>query len=141
MGIWCRDSILRYYKLYILILTGFNLSLYRSLPYPFILYSLLLSMCISYIVCPYLLSLSRFWVALRFQQSHFSRQFGRPATVEELVIDSGMIVWAYHSDCQENLFGSVLPNEPSWQEMRKLGIGFWFTNVAQLRTKVIFGYA
>nr|XP_015888746.2 uncharacterized protein LOC107423659 isoform X2 [Ziziphus jujuba var. spinosa] len=78
----------------------------------------------------------RFWIALRFQQLHFSRRFGRPATVEELVIDAGLIVWAYHSDCQENLFGSILPSEPSWQEMRKLGIGFWFTNVAQLRTKM-----
>lgn len=82
--------------------------------------------------------MSRFWVALRYQQLHFLRRFGRPATVEELVINSDLIVWAYHSDCKENLFGFVLPNEPSWQEMRKLGIGFWFTNAVQLRTKVIF---
>ncbi|KAF3439842.1 hypothetical protein FNV43_RR18120 [Rhamnella rubrinervis] len=80
----------------------------------------------------------RFWVALRYQQLHFLRRFGRPATVEELGINSGLIVWAYHSDCQDNLFAFafVPPNEPSWQEMRKLGIGFWFTNAAQLRTKM-----
>lgn len=90
-------------------------------------------------VCKLILSLlilSRFWVALRYQQLHFLRRFGRQATVEELVINSGLIVWAYHSDCQDNLFAFVLPNEPSWQEMRKLGIGLWFTNAAQLRTKV-----
>lgn len=58
--------------------------------------------------------------------------------MEELDIDSSLIVWAYHSDCEENLFGSVLPNEPSWPQMRNLGVGFWFTNAAQLRTKVIF---
>ncbi|XP_062091370.1 uncharacterized protein LOC133797478 [Humulus lupulus] len=78
----------------------------------------------------------RFWVALKFQQLHFFRRFGRPATMEELKIDSSLIVWAYHSDCEENLFGSVLPNEPSWPEMRNLGIGYWFTNSAQLRTKM-----
>uniref|UniRef100_A0A803NSD3 RAVE complex protein Rav1 C-terminal domain-containing protein n=1 Tax=Cannabis sativa TaxID=3483 RepID=A0A803NSD3_CANSA len=78
----------------------------------------------------------RFWVVLKFQQLHFFRRFGRSATMEELNIDSSLIVWAYHSDCEENLFGSVLPNEPSWPEMRNLGIGFWFTNSAQLRTKM-----
>ncbi|KAL5540048.1 hypothetical protein UlMin_042821 [Ulmus minor] len=78
----------------------------------------------------------RFWVAFRFRQLYFFRRFSRPATVEELVTDSSLIIWAYHSDCQENLFGSVLPNEPSWPEMRKLGVGFWFTNTAQLRTKM-----
>ncbi|XP_024024158.1 uncharacterized protein LOC21406247 isoform X2 [Morus notabilis] len=78
----------------------------------------------------------RFWVELKFQQLHFFQRFSRPATMEELVIDSSLIVWAYHSDCEENLFGSILPNEPSWPEMRNLGVGFWFTNAAQLRTKM-----
>ena len=91
----------------------------------------------SFWIYGYVLILCRFWVALKFQQLHFFRKFGRQATMEELDIDSALIVWAYHSDCEENLFGSVLPNEPSWPEMRNLGVGFWFTNAAQLRTKVI----
>ncbi|XWS46253.1 hypothetical protein CRYUN_Cryun14cG0048700 [Craigia yunnanensis] len=78
----------------------------------------------------------RFWVTLRFQQLLFSQKFGRSASLEELIVDSGLIVWAFHSDCQETLFGSVLPSEPSWQEMRTLGVGFWFTNATQLRTKM-----
>lgn len=60
-------------------------------------------------------------------------------SVEELVVDSGLIAWAFHSDCQEALVGSFLPNEPSWPEMRTLGVGFWFTNAIQLRSRVIFG--
>lgn len=78
----------------------------------------------------------RFWVTLRFQQLLFSQRFGRSASLEELVVDSELIVWAFHSDCQETLFGSVLPSDPSWQEMRTLGVGFWFTNATQLRTKL-----
>ena len=46
-------------------------------------------------------------------------------------------MWAYHSDCQENLVGSVILNEPSWQEMRALGMGFWFSDVSQLRARVM----
>ena len=69
-----------------------------------------------------------FLVALKFQQLHFFRRFGIHGTMEELNIDSSLIVWAYHSDCEENLFGSVLQNEPSWPEMCNLGIGHWFTN-------------
>lgn len=76
---------------------------------------------------------------LRFQQLCSFRRFGKLASVEELVVDSRLIGWAFHSDCQETLLGSVLPNEPSWPEMRALGVGFWFTNVTQLRTRVIFG--
>lgn len=82
--------------------------------------------------------LSRFWVSLRFQQLHFFRRFGRSPSVEELVGDSRLMSWALHSDCQENLFCYFLPNEPSWKEMQTLGVGFWFTNVAQLRTRVMF---
>lgn len=78
----------------------------------------------------------RFWVELRFQQLHFFRRFGRSPSINELVVDSRMIVWAYHSGCQENLFGAFLPNEPSWQEMRAVGVGFWFTNTTQLRTRM-----
>jgi len=84
-----------------------------------------------------LLLLSRFWVSLKFQQLHFFRSFGRSPSVEELVGDSRLMSWAFHSDCQENLLSSFLPNEPSWKEMQTLGVGFWFTNVAQLRARVM----
>ncbi|KAF9594784.1 hypothetical protein IFM89_034767 [Coptis chinensis] len=75
----------------------------------------------------------RFWVAVRFQQLHLLR---RSAATSELVVDSGMIGWAFHSDCQDNLFTSFLSNEPSWEEMRNLGVGFWFTSATQLRTRM-----
>ncbi|KAI9090375.1 hypothetical protein K1719_028710 [Acacia pycnantha] len=78
----------------------------------------------------------RFWVGLRFQQLLFVRTFGRVATPEELIVNSRLFVWAYQSDCQESLFGSVIPNEPSWKEMQALGIGFWFANVPQLRSRM-----
>ncbi|XP_077251332.1 transducin family protein / WD-40 repeat family protein [Tasmannia lanceolata] len=78
----------------------------------------------------------RFWVAVRFQQLYFLRKFGRVAATEELDVDSCLIAWASQSDCQDNLFSSVLSNEPSWMEMRKFGVGYWFTNTAQLRTKM-----
>ncbi|KAL5859510.1 hypothetical protein ACOSQ4_000806 [Xanthoceras sorbifolium] len=78
----------------------------------------------------------RFWVALRFQQLHSFRKSGRLASVEELVVDSRLIGWAFHSDCQETLFGSFLSSEPSWPEMRALGVGFWFTNETQLRIRM-----
>ncbi|XP_010523821.1 PREDICTED: uncharacterized protein LOC104802083 isoform X2 [Tarenaya hassleriana] len=75
----------------------------------------------------------RFWVAFRYKQLYFARRFGKTASMEELGVDSSMIGWAFHSDCQESLFGAILPNESSWQEMRSLGVGFWYANVVQLR--------
>ncbi|KAI5422049.1 uncharacterized protein LOC127076092 isoform X1 [Lathyrus oleraceus] len=78
----------------------------------------------------------RFWVALRFKQLLFQRKFARAASTEEMIINSRMFVWAYHSDCVENLFGSVIPNEPSWQQMRALGMGFWYSSIPQLRARM-----
>lgn len=78
----------------------------------------------------------RFWVALRYQQLLFRRKFARAASVEEMIINSRLFVWAYHSDSVENLFGSVIPNEPSWQEMRALGMGFWYASIPQLRARM-----
>ncbi|KAJ4825828.1 hypothetical protein Tsubulata_029099 [Turnera subulata] len=78
----------------------------------------------------------RFWVALRFQQLHFFRSSDRLPAVEELEVDAKLMCWAFHSDCQETLFTSFLPNEPSWKEMRTLGIGFWFTNIVELRRRM-----
>ncbi|KAI3933665.1 hypothetical protein MKW92_047589, partial [Papaver armeniacum] len=77
----------------------------------------------------------RFWVPVRFQQLCFLRRLGRLPSMDELVVDSGLIAWAFHSDCQENLLNSVTSNEPSWMDLRKLGAGFWFTDVAQLRSR------
>lgn len=68
----------------------------------------------------------------------FLRRESRSASVEELAIDSKLIGWAYHSDCQEILLNSVSSNEPTWQEMRSLGVGIWFTNTTQLRIRVIY---
>ncbi|KAK9144034.1 hypothetical protein Syun_013434 [Stephania yunnanensis] len=77
----------------------------------------------------------RFWVSVRFQQLHYRRRFGRLATMEELVVDSELMGWAHHSDCQENLCSSTLSDEPTWQEMRNLGVGFWFTDSMHLRKR------
>lgn len=76
-------------------------------------------------------------MAIKFQRLYFCRRFSRSASLSELVVDSGLFAWAFHSDCQDNLFTSLLPNEPSWPEMRNMGVGFWYTNAAQLRLKVI----
>ncbi|XP_047147753.1 uncharacterized protein LOC124820153 isoform X1 [Vigna umbellata] len=78
----------------------------------------------------------RFWVVLRFRQLLFLRKFGKAASFEELLVNSRLFVWAYHSDSLDNLFGSVIPNEPSWQEMRALGLGFWYANIPQLRARM-----
>ncbi|XP_027907848.1 uncharacterized protein LOC114167099 isoform X2 [Vigna unguiculata] len=78
----------------------------------------------------------RFWVVLRFRQLLFLRKFGRASSFEELLVNSRLFVWAYHSESLDNLFGSVIPNEPSWQEMRALGLGFWYANIPQLRARM-----
>ncbi|KAK6137078.1 hypothetical protein DH2020_029177 [Rehmannia glutinosa] len=72
----------------------------------------------------------------KFQQLHFAKRFSRLPSVEELVASSGLIGWAFHSDCHDNLFNSLLSTEPSWEEMRSMGVGFWYINVAQLRVKL-----
>ncbi|XP_073158819.1 uncharacterized protein [Henckelia pumila] len=78
----------------------------------------------------------RFWVAVRFQRIFFSRRFNRLPLVEELDFSSELIGWAFHSDCHENLFNSLLSAEPSWEEMRSIGVGFWYSNVTQFRLKM-----
>ncbi|KAK1376621.1 DmX-like protein 2 [Heracleum sosnowskyi] len=78
----------------------------------------------------------RFWVAVRFQHLYFVRRFSRMPSEGELVVNTSMIGWAFHSDCQENLFDSLLPNESSWHEMRNIGVGYWYTNSTQLRLKM-----
>ncbi|KAH9622667.1 hypothetical protein KSS87_015596 [Heliosperma pusillum] len=78
----------------------------------------------------------RFWCAIRLQQLESHIEYSRKPSVEELVIDSQLIGWAFQSDCHMNLFNTILPTEPTWVEMRKIGIGFWFTNLTDLRTKM-----
>lgn len=78
-------------------------------------------------------------MAVRFQQLYFVQQFGRLPSVKELDVSSELIGWAFHSDCQENLFSSLLSTEPAWEEMRSMGFGFWYTNITQLRQKVQYG--
>ncbi|KAJ8748468.1 hypothetical protein K2173_003364 [Erythroxylum novogranatense] len=78
----------------------------------------------------------RFWVLLRFEQLCFYRSFGKSASIEELNVDSMPMSLAFHSDCQETLLNSFLSTDPSWNDMRALGVGFWFTNVSQLRTRM-----
>ncbi|XP_051144791.1 uncharacterized protein LOC127260850 isoform X2 [Andrographis paniculata] len=78
----------------------------------------------------------RFWVAVRFQQLYYARRFNRLPQVEEIVVSSELIGWAFHSDCHDNLFDSLLPTEPTWDEMRSIGVGFWYSNVSQLRAKM-----
>ncbi|KAK1412198.1 hypothetical protein QVD17_33237 [Tagetes erecta] len=78
----------------------------------------------------------RFWVTVRFQQLYCARRVGKLPSVGELTIDSALIAWAFHSDCQESLFESLLNNDSSWHAMRNMGIGFWYTNKSQLRVKM-----
>ncbi|CAO2835453.1 unnamed protein product [Amaranthus hypochondriacus] len=78
----------------------------------------------------------RFWCAIRLEQLDFQRRYSRTPSVAELVVDSRLMVWAFHSDCQASLFTSILPTEPKWEDMRKLGVGFWLTNVTDLRSKM-----
>ncbi|XP_056160339.1 uncharacterized protein LOC115686969 isoform X2 [Syzygium oleosum] len=78
----------------------------------------------------------RFWVSVRYEQLHFLQKCGRMASMEELVIDSASICWAFHSDCQDNLLDSFLSNASSWQEMRAIGVGLWLTDASQLRARM-----
>ncbi|XP_047315657.1 uncharacterized protein LOC124919462 [Impatiens glandulifera] len=78
----------------------------------------------------------RFWVCVRFQLLYIARKYGRVASAGELVADSELFGWAFHSDCQENLFTSLLSSDPSWEDMRKNGVGYWYTNTTQLRQKM-----
>lgn len=77
----------------------------------------------------------RFWVAVRFQRLYSIRKFG-PLATEEFIVNSRLFAWAFQSDCQDSLLNSLLSAEPSWLEMRNLGVGFWFTGASQLRTRM-----
>lgn len=83
-----------------------------------------------------ILFLLRFWVAVQFQHLYALRRAGDSSSAEGCRVDSASIAWAFQSDCQDDLLNYVLPAESTWLEMQNLGIGLWYTNVSQLRTRV-----
>ncbi|KAG8051653.1 hypothetical protein GUJ93_ZPchr0001g33135 [Zizania palustris] len=78
----------------------------------------------------------RFWVDVQFQHLYALRRSGDLSSADGCCVDSATIAWALQSDCQDDLLNSVLPAEPTWSAMRNLGIGLWYTNVSQLRTRM-----
>uniref|UniRef100_A0ACD5VM29 Uncharacterized protein n=1 Tax=Avena sativa TaxID=4498 RepID=A0ACD5VM29_AVESA len=78
----------------------------------------------------------RFWIAVRFQRLYVLRRSGDPSSAEGCHVDSASIAWAFQSDCQDDLLNYILPAESTWSEMQTLGIGLWYTNVPQLRTRM-----
>ncbi|CAM0881371.1 unnamed protein product [Alopecurus aequalis] len=78
----------------------------------------------------------RFWIAVQFQRLYVSRSSGDSSSAEGCHVDSASIAWAFQSDCQDDLLNYVLPAESTWLEMQNLGIGLWYTNVSQLRTRM-----
>lgn len=60
----------------------------------------------------------------------------RGVVAEDLPVNSRLAAWAFQSDYQDDLLNSVLSSDPSWVDMRNLGVGLWYTNASQLRTRV-----
>lgn len=52
------------------------------------------------------------------------------------MMESRVLAWAYHSDCQDILLDLCLSDGSSWPEMQTLGVGFWFTNIVSLRSRM-----
>ncbi|XP_042377288.1 uncharacterized protein LOC121970563 isoform X1 [Zingiber officinale] len=77
----------------------------------------------------------RFWVSVRFQYLYSMRRSGG-VVAEDLPVNSRLAAWAFQSDCQDDLLNSVLSSDPSWVDMRNLGVGLWYTNASQLRTRM-----
>jgi hypothetical protein len=50
-------------------------------------------------------------------------------------MDSSAMAWALQSEFKENLFDICVPDQSkmSWPALRALGIGYWFTDGAELR--------
>jgi hypothetical protein len=46
------------------------------------------------------------------------------------------MAWVLHSDTKEALLDACLPDPPSWPAMKALGVGFWHTNVTDLRARI-----
>ena len=73
---------------------------------------------------------------MQFQRLYVLRRSGDSSGAEGCHLDSASIAWAFQSDCQDDLLDYVLPAESTWLEMQNLGMGLWYTNVSQLRTRV-----
>ncbi|EPS66383.1 hypothetical protein M569_08385, partial [Genlisea aurea] len=78
----------------------------------------------------------RFWVATKLRNLYYAQISNQSIQAKEMFVSSALINWAFHSDCHDVLFNSVLSKESSWEEMRRMGVGFWYTNVAELRVKI-----
>ncbi|KAL3700862.1 hypothetical protein R1sor_018884 [Riccia sorocarpa] len=77
----------------------------------------------------------RFWLAVRYS-FHYTRWAKELHYVGgEVSVDSKAIAWAFHSEAKQTLVDLCLPTQGStWPFMRALGMGFWFTDITQLRT-------
>lgn len=73
---------------------------------------------------------------MQFQRHYFAQKFGNSVNEQGWHVKSALIAWAFQSECKDDLLSSTLSSEPSWLEMRALGIGFWYNDVTQLRAKV-----
>ena len=78
----------------------------------------------------------RCWVSVQLSNINQCRRYERNAHIEELTLDSKAMAWALQSDCKNSLLDICLGDELSWPAMRVLGIGFWLTDVGQLRARV-----
>lgn len=78
----------------------------------------------------------RFWLGLHLSHCNQSRRARKDVCLEDLVIDSKAMAWALQSDCKTTLLDMCLLDQLSWPAMRSLGVGFWFTDIAQLRMKI-----
>ncbi|GAB2217979.1 hypothetical protein Droror1_Dr00001194 [Drosera rotundifolia] len=61
---------------------------------------------------------------LELQQMEIGGRYRRMASIEKLDRSSGLIAWAFHSDCQETLFSSILSAKPSCLRCGKLVLDF-----------------
>ncbi|XP_066150653.1 dmX-like protein 2 isoform X3 [Euwallacea fornicatus] len=54
-------------------------------------------------------------------------------------VGSNNLAWAFHSESQEellNLIPSYAKGEPTWMQLRELGVGWWIRNLNLLRTSI-----
>ncbi|KAJ4797154.1 transducin family protein / WD-40 repeat family protein [Rhynchospora pubera] len=77
-----------------------------------------------------------FWVSVQFQRRYLAQKFNRSVNEQDWHVGSALIAWAFQSACKDDLLSSTLSSEPTWSEMKALGIGFWYNDVAQLRAKM-----
>lgn len=78
----------------------------------------------------------RFWLSVQLSCSNQYRRSGKNARLEDLVLETKVMAWALQSDCKDTLLDICLCGELLWPAMRALGVGFWLTDIAQLRTRM-----